>query len=252
MSATNRLAQISNQISGHVTADQRFPPSLDDSSSPIATYAQSSTGPRLLNKVAIITGCNSTIGIGIASAYQFAQNGCKAVYICDAYSSNLASHASQLSALYPNTKIHYRAFDAADDESVKSIVQEAIDTYGRLDVFFANAGISGTQTTMWSISAEEWMEIMRVNTMSVFLAAKYAGPAMQKTNSEKDVSGGSIIATASVAGMNSGAGSTPYSASKAAVISTMKTAAWQMGGTNIRCNSICPGTLKPPYCLSNS
>lgn len=67
---------------------------------------------------------------------------------------------------------------------------------------------------------------------------------MKITSSDKPASGGSIIATASTAGIRSGAGPTDYSASKAAVINVMQTSAYQLAGTNIRCNAICPGLIE--------
>lgn len=78
----------------------------------------------------------------------------------------------------------------------------------------------------------------------MFLAAKYAAPAMQKTSPSKPTPSGSIIGTASVAGLRSNAGTTPYAASKAAVISLAQTIAYQLSGTNIRMNAICPGLIE--------
>ena len=79
---------------------------------------------------------------------------------------------------------------------------------------------------------------------SVFLAAKHAAPAMQKTSSSKPTASGSIIATASVAGLRSNAGSTPYSASKAAVVSMAQTVSYQLAGTGVRVNALCPGLIE--------
>lgn len=79
---------------------------------------------------------------------------------------------------------------------------------------------------------------------SVFLATKYAAKAMLVTSTSKPCPSGSIIATASVAGLRSNAGSTDYSASKAAVISLMQTTAYQLSRTSIRCNAICPGLIE--------
>lgn len=78
----------------------------------------------------------------------------------------------------------------------------------------------------------------------MFLAAKYAAPAMLKTSAEKKYPSGSIIGTASVAGLRSNAGGTDYSASKAAVISIAQTIAYQLSGSGIRVNAICPGVIE--------
>lgn len=78
----------------------------------------------------------------------------------------------------------------------------------------------------------------------MFLCAKYAALAMQKTSPEKPYPSGSIIGTASVAGLRSNAGGTDYSASKASVVSLMQTCAYQLSGTGIRCNAICPGVIE--------
>jgi len=79
---------------------------------------------------------------------------------------------------------------------------------------------------------------------SVFLAVKYAAPAMQVTSPSKPYPSGSIICTASVAGLRSNAGSTDYSASKAAVISIAQTTCFQLAGTGVRVNAICPGVIE--------
>jgi NAD(P)-dependent dehydrogenase (short-subunit alcohol dehydrogenase family) len=118
-----------------------------------------------------------------------------------------------------------------------------MDTYSRLDVFFANAGIS-SGNVFWAEDSAGFMKMMKTNTLSVFLAAKYASLAMRKTNAVKPYPGGSIIGTASVAGLRSNAGPTDYSASKAAVISLMQTCAYQLVGTGVRCNAVCPGLIE--------
>jgi len=149
-----------------------------------------------------------------------------------------------LSTAWPETEVYTYEFDAADEVSVKGVVDDAVARYGRLDVFFANAGIAGRGKTLFELDAQDWTEVMRVNTLNVFLAVKYGAPAMRLTSTSKAEPRGSIIGTASVAGIRSGAGSTPYSASKAAVVSTMQTSAWQLSGTNVRCNAICPGLIE--------
>ncbi|KAL4734741.1 hypothetical protein BDV11DRAFT_209133 [Aspergillus similis] len=210
----------------------------------IRQVAGDSVGPRVKDKVAIITGTNSPLGIGRATAHQFARNGAKAIYICDFASTHLPTHAREIKSLYPSVDVHTRTFDAANEAALKAVVDEAIQTYGRLDIFFANAGISGSNVPFTEVTGEQFAETLRINTVGVFLAAKHASLAMRKTSSEKKYPGGSIIATASVAGLRSNAGATDYSASKAAVVSIAQTVAFQLAGTGIRINAICPGVVE--------
>ncbi|KAL4758694.1 SDR family NAD(P)-dependent oxidoreductase [Aspergillus foveolatus] len=210
----------------------------------IRQVAGDSVGPRVKDKVAIITGTNSPLGIGRATAHQFSRNGAKAIYICDFTSTHLPTHAREIKSLYPSVDVHTRTFDAADEAALKAVIDEAIQNYGRLDIFFANAGISGSNVPFTEVTGEQFAETLRINTVGVFLAAKHASLAMRKTSPEKKYPGGSIIATASVAGLRSNAGATDYSASKAAVVSIAQTVAFQLAGTGIRINAICPGVVE--------
>ncbi|KAL2263873.1 hypothetical protein VTK26DRAFT_4669 [Humicola hyalothermophila] len=202
------------------------------------------SGPRVAGKVVIITGANSILGIGRATAHLFAEHGAKAVYICDYDGSNLEAHKREINTLWPKVDVHARQFDAADEKAVKEVIDDAVKRYGRLDVFFANAGTVGPHAVYKDIEADDFMEVIRVNTLSVFLAIKHAAPAMQLTSPDKPSPSGSIIATASVAGLRSNAGSTPYSASKAAIISLAQTTAFQLAGTGVRVNALCPGLIE--------
>lgn len=162
--------------------------------------------------------------------------------------------------------MHTRQFDAGNEKEVKAVVDDAMTKYKRLDIFFANAGITGKPTLFTDFDDSEFMSVMHTNALryenrvayrvpprtkcyltpsaSVFLAAKYAAPAMMETSPEKPVANGSIIGTASVAGIRSNAGSTPYSASKAAVISLAQTISYQLADTGVRMNAICPGLIE--------
>ncbi|EON61296.1 3-oxoacyl-[acyl-carrier protein] reductase [Coniosporium apollinis CBS 100218] len=233
-----RLQQLSEQLS-----KPRDDPGKFENIPKIPRIAGDSAGQRVKGRVVIITGCNSPIGIGRATAHQFAHNGAKAVYLCDFNNEYLEVHKRELNSLYPDVDIHVRQFDAGDEPSVKKVVEEALEKYGRLDIVFANAGISSMKV-FYEATGEEFMKMMKTNVLSVFLATKYAAKAMLKTSSEKPYPSGSIIATASVAGLRSNAGPTDYSASKAAVISIMQTACYQLSGTGIRCNAICPGVIE--------
>ncbi|KAL1969171.1 hypothetical protein VTN77DRAFT_425 [Rasamsonia byssochlamydoides] len=210
----------------------------------VRQVAPDSVGPRVKDKVVIVTGANSPLGIGRASAHQFARNGAKAVYLCDYDESHLATHKREIESLYPDVDVHIRQFDASDEPSVKAVVDDAISKYGRLDIMFANAGIIGQPKLFTEINSEEFMKTLKTNTLGVFLAVKYAAPAMQITSPSKPYPSGSIICTASVAGLRSNAGSTDYSASKAAVISIAQTTCFQLAGTGVRVNAICPGIIE--------
>ncbi|KAI1395996.1 3-oxoacyl-acyl carrier protein reductase [Hypoxylon fuscum] len=238
--AKQRIQALGNQIS---------PPTSSDTESfegipAVQKVAGKSAGPRVAGKVVIVTGANSILGIGRASAHLFAENGARAVYICDFDGSNLDTHQREIHALYPAVDVHVRKFDAADEKAVKEVVDHAIQTYGRLDVFFANAGVVGRVALFNDIGKDEFMRVLDTNVASVFLAAKYAAPAMQKTSASKPAPSGSIIGTASVAGLRSNAGTTPYAASKAAVISLAQTTAFQLAGTGVRVNALCPGLIE--------
>jgi NAD(P)-dependent dehydrogenase (short-subunit alcohol dehydrogenase family) len=182
---------------------------------------------QLDGKVAIITGAGS--GIGRASAILFAQEGAKVIL------------GDKTEAVYETAKMVGDAatpiqIDAGLEADVQKIVALALSTHGRLDVAFANAGISGGMAGIFDLTPEEWAEILRVNLIGPWLMAKHAGKAMADAGM-----GGSIIMTASVAGIRSGAGGPAYSASKAGVINLAKVTAQQLSETGVRCNAICPG-----------
>jgi len=96
----------------------------------------------------------------------------------------------------------------------------------------------------FALIAQLFLEVLIAASYSVFLATKHGARAMLKTSKDKPYPSGSIIATASTAGLRSNAGATDYSASKAAVVSIMQTACYQLAGTGIRCNALCPGVIE--------
>ncbi|KAI8647705.1 hypothetical protein BD408DRAFT_104518 [Parasitella parasitica] len=198
--------------------------------------------PSLQGKVCIVTGAGSIVGIGRATAIDLAKRGPKAIYVTDLTLNNLEELAQEIRSTYM-VDCFARAVDAASQSAVEGVIDEAVAKYGRLDVFFANAGIA-TADRLQEEDAESFMNMMRINALSAFLACKHAGAAMLKLGGGKEYTGGSIICTASVAGIRSGAGSPEYSASKAAVINLCQTSAYQYGGTNVRVNAICPGLIE--------
>ncbi|RHZ47602.1 SDR family NAD(P)-dependent oxidoreductase [Aspergillus thermomutatus] len=237
--AKRRLQAVSQQLVEGIPDAGKF-----EDIPRIRTIASDSVGPRVKDKVAIVTGANSPAGIGRASAHQYAHNGAKAVYLCDFTDTHLATHKREIESLYPGVEVQIRKFDAAEEDAVKAVVDDAIARYGRLDIFFANAGIVGQNKIFTDVTGDDFARTLRVNTIGVFLAVKYASLGMKVTSAAKPYPSGSIICTASVAGLRSNAGSTDYSASKAAVVSIAQTCAYQLAGTGIRVNAICPGLIE--------
>lgn len=170
------------------------------------------------HKVAVVTGAAS--GIGKAAAERFRAEGATVV-------------AADISAGPGITK-----FDAGSEAEVEGLVEQTVADHGGVDIVFANAGISGGMAGIFDQTAADWHEILRVNLVGPFLAIKYAAPRMRKRG------GGSIVCTASVAGLRSGAGGPAYSASKAGLINLVKVAAIQLAGSNVRVNAICPGLVE--------
>ena len=188
---------------------------------------------RLEGKRTIITGAAS--GIGRASALRFAAEGATVV-ASDLAKEGLAETVAEIE------KAGGRALgipaDVSDEAAVQGLVERSVSEFGGLEVFFANAGIGGAFVPLFEHTVDEWLDVLRVNLIGPFLAIKHAAPVM------KEAGGGSLICTASVAGIRSGAGPTPYSASKAGVMNLVQTAANQLGGTGVRVNAICPGLIE--------
>jgi NAD(P)-dependent dehydrogenase (short-subunit alcohol dehydrogenase family) len=172
---------------------------------------------RLDGKIAIVTGAAS--GIGKATVELFRSEGATVA------GADVSDGAEM-------------RCDAGCEDEVKRLVEGVVAQHGGLDIFFANAGVSGGFASIAEQSADDWAEILRINLIGPFLAIKYAGPAIAKRG------GGSIVCTASVAGIRSGAGGAAYSASKAGVINLVQTAAQQLSGSAVRVNAVCPGLIE--------
>jgi NAD(P)-dependent dehydrogenase (short-subunit alcohol dehydrogenase family) len=187
---------------------------------------------RLEGRGALVTGAAS--GIGRASARRFAAEGARVICFDRA---EAVEETARLIGEAGGTAIAVKG-DAGSEADVKAAIDKVVAEFGRLDVVFANAGVSGGWTPMEEVSPEFWIDVLKVNLIGPFLAIKHASPIMRAAGK------GSIICTASVAGIRSGAGGVPYSASKAGVINLVQTTANVLYGTNVRVNAICPGLIE--------
>jgi NAD(P)-dependent dehydrogenase (short-subunit alcohol dehydrogenase family) len=188
---------------------------------------------RLAGKRAIVTGAAS--GIGRASARRFAEEGA-ALLVSDVAEDGLAETARAIEQA--GGRVIARVADVSDEAAVAGLVEACVAELGGLEVAYANAGITGGHVALFDATVEDWRRVLEVNLIGPFLAIKHAAPVMRQAG------GGSIVCTASVAALRSGAGATAYSASKAGVVSLVQTAANQLAGTGVRVNAICPGLIE--------
>jgi NAD(P)-dependent dehydrogenase (short-subunit alcohol dehydrogenase family) len=188
---------------------------------------------RLEGRGTVVTGAGS--GIGRATSKLFASEGASVLCFDKTDGVNETVDAIKKAG---GKAIAMQA-DASSEADVSKAVDTAVKEFGRLDALYANAGISGGfDPPFFELTAEHWRKILDVNLIGVFLAIKHAARVMVPAKK------GSIICTASVAGLRSGAGPGPYSASKAGVINLVTTAANFLYGTGVRVNAICPGIIE--------
>jgi len=198
----------------------------------VAVARERSFVSRLPGKVALITGGAS--GIGEGTVRLFAREGAS-VLIADIQDDQGARLAAELGA-----RVAYVHTDVSHEADVQSAVAEAVRRFGRLDCIFNNAGFGGVGGRIEAIDIAGFDQTIGVLLRGVLLGMKHAAPVMKRQG------GGSIISTASVAGLTAGFGPHVYSAAKAAVIQLTKTVAMELGEHNIRVNCICPGAIATP------
>src|SRR5581483_10112370 len=121
---------------------------------------------------------------------------------------------------------------------VAKMVERAVKEFGKLDALYANAGVIGNNKPFLELDLDDWNSVLAVNTIGVYWAIKHAAKAMIPNRA------GSIVCTASIAGVNASGATPPYSVSKAGVISLVKDAANFLADTGIRVNAICPGIIE--------
>lgn len=197
---------------------------------------------RVENKVALLTG--SASGIGLSTAQLMAKEGAKVV-LAD---FNLEGAKQAAEEIRANGGEAVGIFvDAGDGKSIEEAVQFTVDYYGKLDILFNNVGLTNIKKDLdvVHIDLEEWDRLLNVNLKGVLTGCKYAIPHMIKAG------GGSIINTASMAGFFGDSIRAAYGASKAGVVNLTRYVATQYGKENIRCNAVAPGLILTPAAEDN-
>ena len=193
---------------------------------------------RLQDQVAIVTGAGS--GIGKETALLFLEHGAKVV-LADINNETLEETFEIIKQKKLNSNACISVVDVSSENDIESMINLAIDHFGGLNILFNNAWIGGAVGPITHINVDEWDKSFQILLKSVFLCTKYAARVMKK-----NMSGGSIINTASIAGMGGGPGPLAYSAAKAGVINFCKNAAIELGEFKVRVNAISPGTINTP------
>jgi NAD(P)-dependent dehydrogenase (short-subunit alcohol dehydrogenase family) len=187
---------------------------------------------RLDGKVAVVTGAAGVIGG--ATARLLAERGAKIVAV-DRKREDLQAAIRDLPASAQTLSV---TADVANEEEVSAYVRAAVDKFGTIDVFYNNAGIEGDVAPITRYSLDSFRRVLDVNVVGVFLGLKHVLPVMLKQDK------GSIINTASIAGLMGSPQIAVYSASKHAVIGLTKSAAIECGNSGVRVNCVCPGLIE--------
>lgn len=188
---------------------------------------------RLQGKVAVITGAGS--GMGLAMATRFAAEGASIV-AGDWNAERLEAAVESIQA--SGGTIVGAQGNIAEQETAESLVDLAINTYGGLDVLCNNAGVMDYMQGVGELSNEVWRRVLGINLDGPMFATRRAVQHMLAHG------GGSIVNTASTAGLHGGAAGAAYTASKHALVGLTRSTAWMYAKRGIRCNAICPGATK--------
>ncbi len=190
----------------------------------------------LSGRVALVTGGNSGIGLGMAEA--LAQAGAD-VCVWGTNPDKNAAAAERLAA--HGARTHAVQCDVGDEEAVEDAFAETIDVLGRVDACFANAGVSGMAPSFAEMPTEEWRRVLRINLDGAFFTLRAAARHM----TERD-GGGSLVVTSSLAAIEGQARGEHYAATKGALISMVKALAVELARDGVRANAVLPGWIETP------
>lgn len=184
---------------------------------------------RLEGKVAVVTGAAS--GIGRATVDLFVAEGAKVI------AADIQDDKGARIEEEHKGAARYVRCDVSKESDIEAAVGAAAKQFGRLDVLFNNAGTGGARDGADAVTAEGFDSVMHLHVRAALLGMKYAVPLMRAQGA------GSIVSTASVAGLQAGYGPVLYSIAKAAIVHMTHVTAAQLGASNIRVNCICPGLI---------
>jgi len=188
---------------------------------------------KLQNKTAIVTGAGA--GLGKAICQLFAAEGCK-VMAADVHPERLKALKQSLQAL--GYSITTCTVDVANQSSVKAMIDQAMSTYGQIDVLVNNAGVMDNFEPVGDCPDSTWNKVMNINLNGVYYAMNAAVPHMLKAGK------GSIINVASIGGLFGARAGAAYTTSKHAVIGLSKNTGYMYAKLGIRCNAIAPGAME--------
>ena len=189
--------------------------------------------------VALVTGGNGGIGLGMADA--LAAHGADVAI----WGTNPEKNEAAIERLgRHDVELLSIVCDVGDEDAVAAAMSDTVAELGRIDSCFVNAGVGGQASSFVDMSSDEWRRVMRVNLDGAFFTARNAARHMVRRAEEGDVSGGSIVFTTSGSAFFGQQSGQHYGASKAGVNSMMKAIAVQHARHGIRCNSILPGWIE--------
>lgn len=231
-------------------------------------------------KVGIVTGAGSPCGIGRSLVISLAIAGAKAVYATDLNLNNITTLRKEVEHSGSKCQIHGEILDVTSEEQTIHVLKKVVSTFGRLDFFFANAGIGGYRSagkmlpdrctsisnshrSLYDTDAAYYDKVTSVLQHSTFLAIRYGGQAMSVTSTDKTCPGGSIIATSSMAGVAGAVSDISYcgcrlvdfswcndvtddfvATAKAATSAMVKHGSVQLSASNVRVNAMAPGFVR--------
>ncbi|GAA3718662.1 SDR family oxidoreductase [Gordonia hankookensis] len=192
---------------------------------------------RFSDKIVLITGAGS--GLGRAAATRVAGEGASLALV-DVSETGLAGTAEAIAEVASDTKVIQIVADVADEDAVRGYVARTVETFGRIDAFFNNAGIEGKQDLTQDFGTDEFDKVLSINLRGVFLGLKHVLAVMKEQGS------GSVVNTASVGGIRGVGNQSGYAAAKHGVVGLTRNSGIEYGQYGVSVKAIAPGAIMTP------